>query len=112
MARSIQIKGLKELEKKLKQTATMEQVKQIVKMNTVEMNAKASRKAPVDTGFLRRSIIFEIADSGMTGKSTVRAHYAPYLEFGTRFMASQPFMVPAWRAQKEIFKKDMDRLVK
>lgn len=112
MAKKLQIRGLDKLQKKLKDTVTMDQVKQIVKMNTVEMNAKASRKAPVDTGFLRRSIIFEIADGGMTGKSTPTAHYASYVEYGTRFMASQPFMGPAWRAQKEIFKKDMDRLVK
>ncbi|MDT2640464.1 hypothetical protein P7D31_10090 [Enterococcus dongliensis] len=35
-----------------------------------------------------------------------------YLEYGTRFMEAQPFMGPAYRAQKEIFKRDMDRLVK
>lgn len=90
----------------------MDDVKRVVKMNAAEMNSKASRNAPVDTGFLRRSIVFELSNGGLSGSSTAGAEYAPYLEYGTRFMEAQPFMGPAYRAQKEIFKRDMDRLVK
>ena len=112
MARSIQIKGIDKLQKKLRKNATMADVKTIVRTNVIEMNRTASRLAPVDTGFLRRSIIFEVANGGLTATSTVGAEYAPYLEYGTRFMSAQPFMRPAYNQQKAKFKSDMGRLVK
>lgn len=112
MARSIQIKGIDKLQKKLRKNATMADVKTIVRANGIEMNRTASRLAPVDTGFLRRSIIFEIANGGLTATSTAGAEYAPYLEYGTRFMSAQPFMRPAYNQQKAKFKSDLGRLVK
>lgn len=112
MARSIQIKGIDKLQKKLRKNATMADVKTIVRTNGIEMNRTASRLAPVDTGFLRRSIVFTIADGGLTANSTAGAEYAPYLEYGTRFMSAQPFMRPAYNQQKAKFKSDMGRLVK
>lgn len=113
MARnSLSFNGIGALESKLKRNASMNEVKNIVKSNGAELNANASRKAPVDTGFLRRSIVFELSNGGLSGSSTAGAEYAPYLEYGTRFMEAQPFMGPAYRTQKEIFKRDMDRLVK
>lgn len=112
MARSIQIKGIDKLQKKLRKNATMADVKTVVRTNGIEMNRTASRLAPVDTGFLRRSIVFAIADGGLTATSTAGAEYAPYLEYGTRFMSAQPFMRPAYNQQKAKFKSDMGRLVK
>jgi len=112
VARSIQIKGIDNLQKKLRKSATMADVKTVVRTNGIEMNRTASRLAPVDTGFLRRSIVFAIADVGLTATSTAGAEYAPYLEYGTRFMSAQPFMRPAYNQQKAKFKSDMGRLVK
>lgn len=112
MARSIQIKGIDKLQKKLRKNVTMADVKTVVHTNGIEMNRTASRLAPVDTGFLRRSIVFAIADGGLTATSKAGAEYAPYLEYGTRFMSAQPFMRPAYNQQKAKFKSDMGRLVK
>lgn len=113
MARnSISFSGIGDLESKLKRNASMSEVKKIVKSNGAELNASAARKAPVDTGFLRRSIIFEIANLGMVARSVALAEYAPYLEWGTRFMSAQPFMGPAFRQQSKKFKSDLTRLVK
>ncbi|WP_313631363.1 HK97-gp10 family putative phage morphogenesis protein [Enterococcus devriesei] len=113
MARnSISFNGIGDLQSKLKRNASMGEVKKIVKKNTVEMNSSAQRKAPVDTGFLRRMIIMSLVNNGLTGRSTAGAEYSPYPEYGTRFMAAQPFMGPAYREQKEKFKRDMQRLVK
>lgn len=111
MSRAIEIKGIEKLQKKLKANATMNDVKKIVELNGAEMNSKAQRKAPVDTGFLRRSIVLQISDGGFKATSDPSAEYAPHLEFGTRFMSAQPFMRPAYNAQKEIFKRDLQRLV-
>lgn len=112
MANSITVRGIKELEAKLKSNATLNDVKKIIKVHGAEMNRNAARKAPVDTGYLRRSIIFAISDGGFSASSTAGAHYAPYLEFGTRFMTAQPFMYPAYLAQKAKFLADLGRLMK
>lgn len=89
----------------------MKDVKQIVKQNTAELTQGAQRKAPVDTGNLRRSITMDLSDGGLTGKVKPTADYAPYLEYGTRFQSAQPFMQPAFNKQKAQFKSDMDKLV-
>lgn len=74
------------------------------------MQIKAQQNAPVDTGYLKRGIGLEIKDAGMTAEVEPTAEYAPYPEFGTRFMESQPYMKPAFDEQKEKFKSDMKKL--
>ena len=75
------------------------------------MQAKAQQKAPVDTGYLKRSIGLEFTDGGMSAEVEPTADYAPYVELGTRFMEAQPYLGPAFNEQKEKFKKDMKKLV-
>ena len=112
MSKGLSITGLDKLQKKLKANVSMTDVKRVVRDNGVQLNAKAQRKAPVDTGFLRRSIVFQLSNRGLTATSVPAAEYAPYLEYGTRFISAQPFMRPAFNEQKQQFKRDMDRLVK
>lgn len=109
--RNVSLKGVSELTMKLKSNANMKDVKQIVKQNTAELTQGAQRKAPVDTGNLRRSITMDLSEGGLTGKVKPTADYAPYLEYGTRFQSAQPFMRPAFNKQKAQFKSDMDKLV-
>lgn len=107
----IKIVGLEKLQKKLKQNVQMGDVKRVVRHNGAEMQAKAQQNAPVDTGYLKRSIGLEITDGGMTAEVEPTADYAPYVELGTRFMEAQPYLKPAFDEQKEKFKKDMKKLV-
>lgn len=111
MARGIQVTGVRELQAKLKRNASLDDVKRVVQVNGAELHQKAQRNARVDTGFLRRSIIFQLANSGFTAKVIATADYSPYLEFGTRFMAALPFLGPAFRIQSVNFKNDLKRLV-
>lgn len=101
-----------ELRKKLQQNSKLDAVKRVVKMNGAELQTKAQRNAPVDTGTLKRSISLELRDGGLTAESEATAEYAPYVEWGTRFMNAQPFMRPAYYAQKEQFKHDLSKIVK
>ena len=48
----------------------------------------------------------------MTAAVGPTTDYSPYVEYGTRFMQAEPFVKPSWEEQKELFKKDMDKLVK
>ena len=59
----------------------------------LDMVAGAQRRAPVDTGFLRNSI-----QANKIGPAhwrvTVGADYGIYVEYGTRFMGAQPYLIP------------------
>lgn len=108
---NIKIVGMEKLQKKLKKNIQMDDVKRVVRHNGAEMQTKAQQNAPVDTGTLKRSIGLEITDSGMAAEVRPTADYAPYVEYGTRFMEAQPYLKPAFDDQKEKFKKDMKKLV-
>jgi HK97 gp10 family phage protein len=68
----------------------------------VAVDRMAKSLCPVDTGLLRASINWRLGSDGrgllaIIGTST---HYAPYIEFGTRYMAAQPFLRPALAAAR------------
>lgn len=115
MAR-IKIDGLEELEKKLKANVTLNDVRRVVRRNGSElqkkMQTKADFKMGYQTGTTKRSIGLEINDSGMTADVGPETEYAPYLEYGTRFMEAQPFVRPALEEQAVQFKSDMQKLVR
>lgn len=116
MASGIQIKGLDKLQKALKDNVNLNDVKRVVHQNGSELQTKMQQNADFTkgyaTGTTKRSIGLEITDSGFTAEVMPTTEYSPYLEYGTRFMDAQPFVKPALDKQKEIFKKDMQRLVK
>ena len=112
----IKIEGLDKLERKLKDNVTMDDVKRVVRMNGSQlqrkMQTKADFKMGYQTGQTKRSIGLEIKDAGMAAEVEPTTEYAPYLEFGTRFMDAQPFVKPAYVEQKEKFKRDIERLMR
>lgn len=109
---SIKLKGADALIGKLKRNADLSDVKNVVKLNTSEMQRKSQRFAPVDTGTLKRNIKQSTEDSGFTGKVTSTSEYAAYQEYGTRYQSGKPHIRPAYNQQKVQFKKDMNRLMK
>ena len=122
--RGIYVTGVNALSEKLKKNMTMDDVKEVVKKNTIDLNNAMVRKTQFKghydskgnlvspTGMTRRSINSTISASGMLGKVAPHTEYAPYLEYGTRFMSSQPFVGPAYRLIRKQFLNDMERLVK
>ena len=115
MAR-IKIDGLDKLEKKLKANATLDDVKRVVRQNGAELQKRMQSKADFtkgyQTGTTKRSIGLEIKDAGLTAESGPETEYAPYVEFGTRFMEAQPFVRPALDEQAQTFKRDLQKLVR
>jgi HK97 gp10 family phage protein len=59
------------------------------------VEGEAKKSCAVDTGKLRASItpVIESWAAGYVGTNTA---YAPYVEYGTRKMAAQPFLEPAF----------------
>ncbi len=113
---SIKIIGLNKLSKKLKKNRTLEDVKKVVLMNTVELENLAKRNAVFVKGYskrtTKRSINMAIDDNGFTGTVKPSTEYSVYLEYGTRYMSAQPFMKPSFLVQKTKFINDMKRLMK
>ena len=103
----IKVTGLDKLQKKLKKNVNLNDVKRVVSHNGAEMQIKAQQNAPVDTGHLKRSIGLEIKDGGMTAEVEPAAEYAPYVEYGTRFMSAQPYLKPAYNVHIIIFEMVM-----
>lgn len=108
----MKITGADALKKKLRQNATLSDVKHIVKSNTTSMNSKMQNLASVDTGNMKRSITSEITDGGLSGTTQPHTDYAGYVEYGTRFQEAQPFVKPAFEEQKKVFLNDLNRIMK
>lgn len=124
----IRIDGLEDLQNALKKNATLADVKKVVRHHGSQLQRKIQQNADFKghwaweagkgkvfkspTGTTKRSVGLEIKDGGMTAESGPKTDYAPYLEVGTRFMSAQPFVKPAYDEQKELFKSDMQKLVR
>lgn len=82
----------------------------IVARTALAIEGGAKSRAPVDTGTLRNSI-----QSSPSGTSswvvTVGADYGIYVEYGTRFMAAQPYFTPAIDAERPRFQYEMRALI-
>ena len=120
----IEIRSSGNLADRLNELANLKDVQNAVRVNTTEMHRKSTRNASFKghydssgnfikpTGATKRSIAIEFKDAGLTGVVKTGTHYSPYLEFGTRKMAAQPFMRPAFYDQRVKFMQDMSRLLK
>lgn len=107
---TVEIVGVEKVTGKLRKNATMNDVKMVVRSNVSDMTKNAQRFSPVDTGFLKGSIVASIAD--LEGSTDVGAHYGGYVNNGTRFMGAQPFLTNAFELQRGNFRREMEMLVK
>lgn len=123
----MELKGLEEMQRALAQKAAQidGRVKQVVQLNGAELNEKMQRKAEFKghyewkkgtgkvfvkpSGNLKRSIRMEIRDGGYTAAVGPHEEYAEYVEYGTRHMEAQPYIKPAYDAQKPQFKSDLKK---
>ena len=110
----IRLEGLDTLSRALKQKSqtSTKSLQRVIRKHGAGLQQKAKRMVPVDTRTLKRSITLDINFSGLTATVEPQAEYAPYVEYGTRFMDAQPYMRPAYFTQVAQLKADLDNLVK
>lgn len=115
---AIQIQGLDKLTRKLIKNQALNEAKEVIKKNTAQMHEKTisnmigTYTKGYRTGNTEDNTTFEIEDGGLSGVQTTNTDYIEYLEKGTRYMAAEPTIKPAFDAQKVVFKKEMEDLVK
>ena len=89
------------------QTASDTKVGHSVKKHGAGLQQKEMRAVPVDTGFLKRSILLTMSDGGLTATVEPTANYAAYVEYGTRFQRAQPYIRPSYEKQVDEFTDEM-----
>lgn len=104
----IKVEGIGSLVDAFDTEKVNERLKKAVAKNSADLHRRASRKVPVDTGFLRRSILPpSFSSDGLYAIVRATADYAPYVEFGTRFMTARAFMAPAYNEIRQQFLDDV-----
>ena len=84
----------------------------VVRKAASDTAADAQAFAPVDTGNLRSSITVRTGGAGTLRAETIAtANYAPYVEYGTRFMGPKPFMRPAQDRNTPDFYRALEQLL-
>lgn len=101
--------GNDELLKALHEAGKHLEVQKTIEKHTILMAKKMKEECPVDTSFLRNSIIFDIGQ--LRGEVTPTADYAGYVNYGTRYMSANEFIGRAFNYQKVQFLADLRRLV-
>jgi HK97 gp10 family phage protein len=104
------------------------EVKEVVRITAFNIEKKAKKRVPVDTGHLRRSIRVWQWNNGYTFEVGTNVFYAPYVEFGTgqrgkqtgqgkkyglhieyntdiRGQRAQPFLYPSFDEEKREYIK-------
>ena len=112
----LKFEGIKELQQALEEKGKLEVVNTAVKYHGAELQRKimqnADFKKGYQTGTTKRSVMLEITDGGLTAISGPTTGYAPYVEWGTRYMEAQPFVKPAFDEQSVRFISDMQKLTR
>lgn len=110
----VSIAGEKAILAKLKQlgdTAT-KRAKAAIAEAAINVQRDAKRACPVDTGRLRSSIFIDSEDDGLTRLVGTNVDYFPHVEFGTVKAPAQPFLRPAWEAERPKLQKRIRDLLK
>jgi len=82
----------------------------VLKNNGDRVKALAVKKAPKDTGFLKKHITTSYP--GMEAHIHAEPGYSGYQEYGTRFQPGTPFMRPAVQEIQPQFQEDMTNVMK
>lgn len=108
---NVQIDGIPELRSKLNQLdrGMKEQVRYELAFEGEKIATAAKSLCPVRSGYLRSTIYSQIQD--WTLKVGASAHYAAYVEFGTRFMEARRFLSQTLWLRMEALVNSVNRAI-
>lgn len=112
---TLTVYGIKKLKVSLEDKKKLTSMKKIVHANGATLHEEMTREAKFvggySTGRTKRSIDIRKKSSGLSVIVKPTTEYAPYLEYGTRYMEKQSFVKPAFQKVKKQFIKDLEDLV-
>ena len=99
----VKIEGLKELNLKIDEMFDVNELEGLVLKAALMVERDARKKAPKDTGALKRSIESKVENDGSTISGVVFSplEYAPYVEYGTGLFAETQGRQTPWVYQDE-----------
>lgn len=71
-------------------TKAVEETKDHVNKTSLDIQKGARKRAPVDDGYLRASILIDLYKKGLTAEIGTRLEYGAYVEWGTGIYAQHP----------------------
>lgn len=120
----IKLEGLGELKAVLQSSKYRRKAQNILRENAAQlqdgiktnMSKKYTghyegKKFVKPTGATSRSVTIAYTNGGMEAHIGPHTKYAPYLEYGTRFMSARPTVGPATRKQGPIFIQQLEKVI-
>lgn len=90
---------------------TQDRIAEIIDVFSFKIQREAMIRCPVDTGYLRSSIIVDEQEK-FYNEVVATADYAAFVEFGTRQHPAQPFMVPAAQMYAPAFRDEIQKAMR
>lgn len=113
MSKSVKIVGLNAFIKSVKNKPKEVQraVDQEIQKSILRIERSAKKSAAWDTGWMSNDI-YSIMTAMAKGEVISPADYSIYIEEGTRYMAAQPFLYPAIKADYPLLMKNLNKLMR
>ena len=111
----IKVNGLPEALAKLKkyQSRKKKQIKVELEKGGRQVELLAKQTVPVDTTRLKSSIAVDLGDLGvLIVRVGTDVKYAPYVEFGTKFMGARPYLYPSFFTYENEIVKAIGRVLR
>ncbi len=109
MAKYVDIKGIANTRAAIKLIPVEQRkaIRKVVRETAVRVRDSARRRAPRDSGDLKKSIQRKSSKSGMAAKIGSDIVYAPFVEFGTNDTDAKPFLFPSLEEERPHFLTNM-----
>ncbi|WP_288395061.1 HK97 gp10 family phage protein [uncultured Vagococcus sp.] len=113
MSKTVKIKGLNAYIRNVnKQPALVQKaVDQEINRSALRVERNAKKLAAWDTGWLSNNI-YSTMVSLAKAEVMSPADYSIYIEEGTRYMAAQPFLFPALKADYEVLMRNLNKIMR
>ena len=114
----VRIEGLEDVELKLKSFTpeVNEAIEKEIKISAINIQREAKKICPWRTNRLRSSIAIQFLSNGERINAaeigSYHVEYAPYVEFGTRYMKAEPYLRPAYKAELPKLKANIARILR
>ena len=87
-----------------------QEFQQVVEIAARHVEAKAKDDVPVDTGTTKNSISATQEDE-LAWRVGPTTEYAPFIEYGTRYMTARPFLIPAVEGEMPRLEQALSQLM-